>query len=117
MPIEEWRNTDGWSLEENVDDMYAENPIVNMFDWKTYCFRIAKEETKKKAEEMLEKTLATNTWKMRYSKRGVVFFLTVKHWAQYVKNTLVHNNINWKDVPGYRIILKAILVEMKSKEV
>lgn len=43
--------------------------------------------------------------------------MIVKQWAIYVKNTLVSNNINWKDVPGYKVILKVILLEMKERDV
>ena len=34
-----------------------------------------------------------------------------------MKNTLVSNNVNWKNVPGYTKILKAILLEMKERDV
>lgn len=43
--------------------------------------------------------------------------MIVKQWAIYVKNTLVSNNVSWKDVPGYREILKAILLEMKERDI
>lgn len=43
--------------------------------------------------------------------------MIVKQWAIYVKNTLVSNNVNWKDVPGYAKIIKAILLELKEREV
>lgn len=41
----------------------------------------------------------------------------MKQWAIYVKNTLVSNNVNWKDVPGYTKIIKAIILEMKEREI
>ena len=44
-------------------------------------------------------------------------FLIVKQWAIYVRNTLVSANVNWKDVPGYAKIIKAILLEMKERDV
>lgn len=34
-----------------------------------------------------------------------------------MKNTLVSNNVSWRDVPGYRTILKAILLEMKDRDI
>lgn len=43
--------------------------------------------------------------------------MIIKQWAIYVKNTLVSNNVNWKDIPGYKTILKAILLEMKERDV
>jgi hypothetical protein len=65
----------------------------------------------------LNKALASDKWKTRIQKRGVAFFLIVKQWALYVRNTLVSNNVNWKDVPGYTKIIKAILLEMKERDV
>lgn len=67
--------------------------------------------------ELLNRILATDRWKTRIQKRGVAFFLIVKQWAIYVKKTLVSNNVNWKDVPGYSKILKAVLLEMKEREI
>mmetsp|Transcript_3420 Transcript_3420/g.2404 ORF Transcript_3420/g.2404 Transcript_3420/m.2404 type:complete len:84 (+) Transcript_3420:1600-1851(+) len=54
---------------------------------------------------------------MRISKRGVAFFLIVKQWAEYVMRALVRNRVNWLNVPGYKIILKSVLIEMKTREV
>ena len=37
--IEEWRNTEGMSLEDDDKDDEFHNPsIQRMFDWKTYCY-------------------------------------------------------------------------------
>lgn len=54
---------------------------------------------------------------MRISKRGVAYFLIVKQWADYVKRALVRNSVNWMNVPGYKRILKSILIEMKERDV
>lgn len=61
--------------------------------------------------------MTQDRWKLRIQKRGVAFFLIVKQWAIYVKNALVSNNVSWKDVPGYKTILKAILLEMKERDI
>jgi hypothetical protein len=61
--------------------------------------------------------LSTDKWKLRIQKRGVAYFLIVKEWATYVKNTLVIRNINWKHVPGYKMIVKSILLEMKERDI
>jgi hypothetical protein len=34
-----------------------------------------------------------------------------------VKNTLVSNNVSWKNVPGYKSIVKAVLIEMKERDI
>ena len=43
--------------------------------------------------------------------------MIIKQWAIYVKNTLVSNNVSWKDIPGYKTILKSILLEMKERDI
>ena len=118
--IPEWRNTEGMHFEEEEEekDLEFHNPsIQRMFDWKTYCYDMIPEDQQKAALELLSRTLSTDRWKTRIHKRGVAFFLIVKQWALYVKNTLVSNNVNWKDVPGYTKIVKAILLEMKERDV
>jgi len=87
-----------------------------MFDWKTYLYDFIPEDQTEIANEMLMKALSTDKWKHRIQKRGVAFFLIVKHWAIRISNTLVSKSINWKDVPGYRTVLKAILIELKERE-
>jgi hypothetical protein len=38
-PIEEWRNTEGFTLEVNQDESEFSSPAVSrMFDWKNYCY-------------------------------------------------------------------------------
>lgn len=48
-------------------------------------------------------------------KRGVGFLLIITEWAKYVKNAVVRKNIFWQDVPGYKVIVKAVLREMQKR--
>ena len=61
--------------------------------------------------------LLTDKWKLRISKRGVAYFLIVKQWADYAVKTCVRNSVNWMNVPGYKQILKSVLIEMKERDV
>lgn len=61
--------------------------------------------------------MSSDRWKLRIQKRGVAFFLIIKQWVLYVKNTLVSGNVSWNNVPGYQDILKAMLIELKEREV
>lgn len=37
--VEEWRNTEGFTLERISDDTeFATPAIMRMFDWKTFCY-------------------------------------------------------------------------------
>ncbi|CDW81936.1 duf1765 domain containing protein [Stylonychia lemnae] len=117
--IEEWRNTEGFTLEKDSNDEneFANAAIMRMFDWKTFCYDQIPENQQEQAVEILQRALGSDKWKLRIQKRGVAFFLIIKQWAIYVKNTLVSNNVSWKDVPGYRTILKSILLEMKERDI
>ena len=56
-------------------------------------------------------------WLKRFSKRGVAFFLFLQHWTQYVHHlVVVYDSINWWNLPGYQVLIKAFLVEMKKRE-
>ena len=39
-PIDEWRNTEGFTLERNLheENEFATLAIMRMFDWKTFCY-------------------------------------------------------------------------------
>ena len=116
--VEEWRNTEGFLLERHCDDGEFTSPaIMRMFDWKSNCYDHIPEDLYERSQEILQKALSFDKWKLRIQKRGVAFFLIIKQWAIYVKNTLVSNNVSWKDVPGYKSILKAILLELKERDI
>jgi len=119
MEIPEWRSTEGWTLDmRNIQQEDWSNPaIAHMFDWNQYCYEYIPQEVSDANMEILQTILQSDRWKHRLQKRGVAYFLTIKHWATYVKNTLVSRHVNWKDVPGYRQIIKSILIEMKQREV
>ena len=88
-----------------------------MFDWRTYCYYQIPEEMQEQSNDILTRAMSSDKWKLRIQKRGVAFFLIVKQWVLYVKNTLVSGNVSWNNVPGYQDILKAMLLELKEREV
>lgn len=48
--IEEWRNTEGFTLERNSDENeFATQAIMRMFDWKSLCYDYIPEEMHDKA--------------------------------------------------------------------
>lgn len=62
--------------------------------------------------------LASPHWKRRFSKKGVGFFFFIKEVCKYVKEVVVlKDHIPWADIPGYGIILKNFLVELKKRDV
>ena len=66
----------------------------------------------------LKEKIYSKEWKRRFGKKGTGFFFFVKELCQYVHRVVVvREAIDWTDIPGYGIILKTLLVELKEREV
>lgn len=47
----------------------------------------------------------------------MAFFFFLKEWCDHVDgNLVVKNNVPWHSLPGYSTLIKALLLEMKSRE-
>lgn len=68
-------------------------------------------------KEFLNKIINEDGWQKTLGKRNVSFSFFIKEWCEYVDNKVViKEHIPWHDLPGYRKLLKAFLVEFKSRE-
>ncbi len=47
----------------------------------------------------------------------MAFFQIIKRWSEHIHSAVQTYSIFWQDIPGYRIIVKSILVEMKERNV
>ena len=56
-------------------------------------------------------------WNERISKRGIAFFKFIEYWTSYVLRIMTNNLIPWQDIPGYVILIKAVLYEVKIRKV
>ena len=55
---------------------------------------------------------------MRFAKRGKAFFFFFTEWTKYVNKTVViKDNVPWQDLPGYNVLLKNFLIELKKRDV
>ena len=113
LEIPEWRGI-LFSLEEN--DKENENAVNEFFDWNEYLYsKIPDNTDKKKNLEILANILTMHHWENKIEKRGVAFFLIIAKWADYVKTTIVTGkNIEWKSIPGYLTMVRAVFSEMKA---
>ncbi len=56
-------------------------------------------------------------WKKRFHRRGIAFFRFLANWTKYVANIAAHETVPWPDIPGYRVLVNALLNEMKLRAV
>ena len=94
-----------------------EGAIAHIFDWDRYFYSHLPDdnEQKRESDRLLKNTVQSVKWHDRMKKRGVGFLLIVTEWAKYVKSAVVRRNVFWQDVPGYKIIVKAVLRETQKR--
>jgi len=111
--IPEWKGI-RWALEdEETDDI--ENVVDHFFKWHEYLYLHIPESKHKQINlNILSNIITMHDWENRIAKRGVAMYLIIAKWAESVKNTIVNDKADWKNVPGYKTILKTVFTEMKS---
>lgn len=68
----------------------------------------------------VDRNLSVKYWRERLRKRGHCFFLFLEHWARHASvavGTQPDECTNWRMVPGYAVLVKAFLLEMRQRPV
>lgn len=68
----------------------------------------------------VDRNLSGKYWRDRLRKRGHCFFLFLEHWARHAAlavGTQPDECTNWREVPGYAVLVKAFLLEMRQRTV
>ncbi|KAL4500572.1 hypothetical protein ABPG72_002996 [Tetrahymena utriculariae] len=117
--ITEWRGTE-YQLDETKNNKLAKNSeFISLFDWEQSFYKFLK--TQERGEQHfndLSAILNDSKWSYRMSKRGVAFFFFLTEWLQYVNKTVVvKDHVPWQDLPGYLTLLRAFLIELKSRDI
>jgi len=108
-PVPEWRNTAS-DLDEEVQVPPWSLP---MFDWARYFVHFLPRE-----EQDLQAEVRTSPlWQKRMAKRGLSFFRFLRAWIEYVERCFVHKYVPWPDIPGYHVLIKSFLLELKQRPI
>lgn len=100
-----------WTNSQEIGDIQTH--IFPMFDWQQLCYQflpVAPEEDTK-----LRCVLEEVVWRRKVAKRGVVFFRLLAEWAAHVRRLFLDRNIPWGEIPGYTVLVRTFLWEMKTK--
>jgi hypothetical protein len=105
--IEEWRKTD-----IDLDDEHA-NDISRIFNWQNFYLLIPKDFNK----DSFDVALFSDTWKQRMQKRGLSYFNFLKEWIAHIISQSNSGQILWSSIPGYKVLLKTYLIELKERNI
>ena len=86
-----------------------------MFDWHYQFYRHIPDN--EEAQALLDKIEQNRKWQIRVLWRSIAYFQIVQRWAQFLTLSVKTKDIFWQDIPGYKCILKSILIEMKQRPI
>ncbi|CAD8121154.1 unnamed protein product [Paramecium sonneborni] len=99
----------------NIDKSTKTN--ISIFDWQNYFHTYLSDKTKGiQNQSLLNQILDDESWKEHIRHRSINFCFFVEEWAKYVRNILQVKILPWQDIPGYRILVKAFMCELKQQE-
>lgn len=108
--VEEWRGI-SMNLEGNND----KEELIPVLDWNTRFYQLLSHHEYHSKLDML---LDSQKWQYILAKRSIVYFRFVAKWASHVDRQLVRlEHVPWYYIPGYDIIIKTFLLELKCRNI
>lgn len=122
--IIEWRGTDfpldAASLSK-LEEWQLDYQHRLSLDWSGLDERLISYFGKSAVEDALAELPTINeSWLKSITSRRLLFFSFLEQWAKYVYQTIPESNrlrLQWHLLPGYPTLLKALLIEMKARDV
>ncbi|CAD8159681.1 unnamed protein product [Paramecium pentaurelia] len=110
--IPEWR-----SLTKQTDEI-TNKEFNDLFDWNRHFYEYLTKQPKYNANiNKLMEIINQEEWQKRIGKRGIAFFFFLKEWCDLIDiSVVVKQNVPYQQLPGYNVLIKAMLLEMKAKE-
>ncbi|CDW79777.1 UNKNOWN [Stylonychia lemnae] len=115
MFIQEWKGVN-WDLNDKSE--YVNQGLIKLFDWQLHFFQhIPTSPEVEDANRCLRRVEVNQKWQTRIKKRSVAYFQIIRNWSEFIQKTVQTYSLFWQDIPGYRYILKSIIIEMKTRPV
>lgn len=97
-----------------------QKPIGSSFyDWEKHFHKFLKTSPKGvKHLQEFQRKLDELDWKGNISKKEPLFFSLLKEWSRSAYFQIVlKNHVPWNEIPGYGVLVNALLLELKSKSI
>jgi len=102
-----------WDAESD-DNISIETHILPMFDWTNLFYQFLP--TNSEEDKELKAALMDPSWKKRVSKRGIAYFRLISEWANHVKLLFNEKHIPWQEIPGYGVVIRSFMMELKGRK-
>eukprot|EP00347_Sterkiella_histriomuscorum_P021471 403333864 len=116
MYIPEWKGV-SWNIEDEMD-LDIEAGMATLYDWDSNFHKmIPKSQETFESQQILVRIENNKRWQARIKKRSIAMFHIIKRWTNILNNKAQSQSPFWQDIPGYCIILKQMLVQLKERNV
>eukprot|EP00923_Selenidium_pygospionis_P019846 GHVN01034544.1.p1 GENE.GHVN01034544.1~~GHVN01034544.1.p1 ORF type:complete len:1561 (-),score=256.45 GHVN01034544.1:395-5077(-) len=128
--LDEWRGTEfelNSQTLDNCDKWLVLTDVQVFLDWSEFHNDLKGYWGSHPTAENLENQVknlskkAPEGWTEKFSKRGNPFFFFLEHWSKHIFQEVIHSTrkefIRWQYIPGYPILLKGLLLEMRTRDV
>lgn len=98
----------------------TQNQVIKtvLFSWREEFFdHLEKLSSQFQSNHAILTDALKKNWRAKFKSRGIIFFYFVKEWCSYVKKSIVVNNIDWDNIPGYNIIVLNFMTQITNREV
>lgn len=107
--------------EDQADPVFeARSTVIRtvLFSWKEEFFdQLERLYPRYQQQQMALTEALRKNWRNKFRSRGIIFFYFVKEWCSYVKKTIVVNDIEWEQIPGYQVIVANFLSQVRERPV
>ncbi|CDW82182.1 UNKNOWN [Stylonychia lemnae] len=113
--VPEWKNVN-WNIDE--ESISFQLGILSLFDWEINFHNLIPDTLDQQENLKLLKRIEGNKkWQKRVKKRSIAYFQIIRRWTDIINQTVLTHSLFWQDIPGYKIIVKSIILEMKARNV
>lgn len=115
--IEEWRGTE-FHLDSSTRKIKMTGG-VSCFEWeKDFNVYLGSSPKGEENKMILEMILRSEMWVSKLARRRIEYFRFLKEWCTYVYSFFtLKEHVPWQEIPGFRTLLKGLLIEMKKRDI
>lgn len=116
--LDEWRGNE-YSIETKFAPEMQIKCVDSQFSWEEDFEHYVKCHPDHQSNiNELNAILHIEAWQKRFNERNETFFSFLYEWNYYVyKKMTFKDNIPWQALPGYGVLIKSFLVELKERDI
>lgn len=116
--LNEWRGNE-YTLDNNANPEMTIKCVDSQFSWEEDFELFLKQHPDfQQNSKEIRNILSADTWQKRFHERNGTFFAFLYEWNYYIYKKMSNKEqIPWQALPGYSILVRSFLIELKEREI